>query len=334
MPPGMVSALHSSAPNAEAPRRPVIGAIFNPRSHRNSGRVSAMEGQPQVHIAQPEKRGAIAPVLADFRAKGVELLAISGGDGTVRDVLTRGYGVYGEDWPLLAVIPRGKTNALAIDLGVPAGWTLAEAADAAGAGRRVVRQPLLVRSLDDPGRPPVLAFLLGAGAFTTGTRAGQDAHRLGAFDSLAVAGTVGWGLAQAFFGTARNPWRRGTRMTITLPDGGELPHSGRGDAGRRALVLASTMRRFPAGLRPFAGAQGSGPVQLAVMDVLRRRLLLALPAVMFGHNAPWMARAGMRRLAVSGFEFAIGDAFILDGEEFPAGRYCVEAGPRLEFVIP
>ena len=45
-------------------------------------------------------------------------------------------------------------------------------------------------------------------------------------------------------------------MTITLPDGGELPHSGRGDAGRRALVLASTMRRFPAGLRPFAGAQG------------------------------------------------------------------------------
>ena len=40
---------------------------------------------------------------------------------------------------------------------------------------------------DDDRSNRVLGFILGAGAFTTATQAGQGAHRLGAFNSMAVA---------------------------------------------------------------------------------------------------------------------------------------------------
>ena len=84
----------------------------------------------------------------------------------MRDVLTAGLGAFGDRWPELAVLPRGKTNALNVDLGAPAGWTLEGAIDAYATGRRIVRRPLEVRPED--GSPPLAGFIFGAGAFATG----------------------------------------------------------------------------------------------------------------------------------------------------------------------
>jgi hypothetical protein len=76
--------------------------IFNPRSHRNRTLRDAAEALPNVIVASPAKRGELGAVLAGFVEKGVECIAISGGDGTVRDVLTAGMPVFGDRWPLLA----------------------------------------------------------------------------------------------------------------------------------------------------------------------------------------------------------------------------------------
>ena len=79
-------------------------------------------------------------------------------------------------------------------------------------------------------RLPVRGFILGAGAFTLGVRAGQEAHSMGLFDSLAVGMTSAWGVVQGMFGANDNPWRRGVEMTVRLFPGGEtLAHSGHGD---------------------------------------------------------------------------------------------------------
>ena len=214
---------------------PKVGVIFNPRSHRNRQAVDAAHALPNVIVASPAKRGELRGVLAGFAEQGVECIAISGGDGTVRDVLTAGMPVFGDRWPPLAVIPAGKTNALNVDLGAPKHWTLAEAVASLVDGERIVRRPLVVRDLAGGGE--LVGFVLGAGLFTVAVGAGQDAHRLGAFDSLAILATAAWGLVQAIFGSSRNPWRRGAAMRVrTGAEDYELPRSAKGDPARRAML--------------------------------------------------------------------------------------------------
>ena len=179
----------------------------------------------------------------------------------------------------------------------------------------------------------VLGFIMGAGAFTLGTRAGQSAHKLGAFNSLAVGVTTAWGILQAFLGTNKNPWRQGVRMDIRVDDPrAPFPHSGHGDPDRRQFLLASTLGRFPAGMRPF-GELGAG-LKLAVLDQTKRRNLVLLSAAAMGKKVADLAARGFHQVGVTRFEMEIDDQIILDGEAFPAGRYIVEPGPELEFVAP
>ena len=311
---------------------PLVGVIYNPRSHRNKGQDLAIGDRERVILATPEKRGKITEVLADFAARGVDYLIISGGDGTVRDVLTCGAGVFGNTWPVLAVLPKGKTNALNVDIGAPADWSLAQAIDAFHTGSRVTRRPLDISALDrDSERLPVRGFILGAGAFTLGVRAGQEAHSMGLFDSLAVGMTSAWGVVQGMFGANDNPWRRGVEMTVRLlPEGEILPHSGHGDPARRMILMASTLHRMPLGLKMF-GTKRAG-LKLAVLDRARRRMMASLPLILAGWRPGWLERGGYHQRDVDSFEFEIGDQFILDGEAFPAGRYLVAQGPELTFV--
>ena len=317
---------------------PCIGVIFNPRSHRNRAGGERIE-LPGVMIAEPADRDRLPAVLADLAARGVNYLIIDGGDGTVRDVLTSGQAVFGDEWPVLAVLPKGKTNALNIDLGAPADWSLADAIAAHASGRRVHRKPLQIVADDagdagsEAGSGVLQGFILGAGAFTTGIQAGQDAHRMGAFNSLAVGMTVIWAIMQALFGSATNKWRRGVPMEIRL--GSErrpMQHSGHGAADRRDVLLATTLERLPAGIKLFG--KGQRGLKLFVMDKMRRPLVASLPATLFGYDPPWLAKAGFHRIEASEFALDVGGQFILDGEAFPAGRYVVREGPELAFVVP
>jgi hypothetical protein len=316
----------------EAAAMPVIGVIYNPRSHRNKGQDLEIAVRPNIFVAQPRERSELPAVLADFARRGIEYLVINGGDGTVRDVLTCGQAVFGDNWPKLAVLPKGKTNALNVDLGAPADWSLPEAVEAFASGHIVTRRSLAIAPADSP-QDTVQGFILGAGAFTTGTRAGQDAHKLGAFNSLAVAVTIVWGVLQALFGTDNNPWRRGVGMRILLgEERRELPRSRHGRPERRELLVASTLESFPVGIKPF-GKLRKG-LKLAVMDKPRRRLLAMLPIIASGYMPEWLIDWGIHHCQTSEFELDIEDQFILDGEAFPAGRYRVTQGPELHFVVP
>lgn len=311
---------------------PVVGVIYNPRSHRNQGLDLAFADRPGVHFAQPQARGEIRAALEDFRARGIDLLIINGGDGTVRDVLTAGLDVFGAEWPALAVLPKGKTNALNVDLGAPSGWSLGGAVEAWGGGKRVTRRPLVVAPADGGGTA-LAGFILGAGGYSVGIRAGQDAHRLGAFDSLAVVATAGWGVLQALFGSDSNIWRRGARMELLL---GEervpLDHVGAGYEGRRSIMLASTLERFPGGIRLF-GPLKEG-LKIAALDRPARRVLAMLPLLVAGLRLADPDRRGIHYRTATSFELSIDEPWILDGEAFPGGTFRVTEGPALTFVVP
>ena len=313
---------------------PTVGVIYNPRSHRNLGADFDCGLSPHVHIARPGDRSQLPAALADFAARGIDLLVINGGDGTVRDVLTCGGPIFGDDWPAIAVLPKGKTNALTVDLGIPDNWTLQDAITALDHGGRVWRRPMEVTALaEGSGLSRVSGFILGAGAFTTATRAGQSAHKLGAFNSLAVGVTAAWALLQSLFGGRTNPWRRGTRMRIGL-GAGEVPmeHSGLGDPERRQVLFASTLERLPAGIRPF-GFLKSG-LKLVAVDQISRRTTALVPLIVSGKIQRGLRERGIHQLAASQFTLSIDDQFILDGEAFPPGDYRIEQGPELAFVKP
>ncbi|MDZ4306882.1 diacylglycerol/lipid kinase family protein [Allopontixanthobacter sp.] len=328
---------------------PVVGVIYNRHSHHNLKRrhpaeaaadlpVSAGGHPADVIVAEPAGHGDLPATLADFKRRGVELLVMNGGDGTVRDVLSSGLKVWGDDWPALAVLPRGKTNALNVDLGAPADWTLAGVIAAFEQGRRVHRRGIVMTPLPASGSaedspPPMMGFILGAGAFKTGIKAGQDAHRLGAFNSLAVGVTAVWGVAQALLGSTRNRWRRGTGMQLLLgPNRDPMPHSGFGDPAQRWILIASTLGRLPLGMKLF-GPYRDG-LRVTVMDKARRRTLAMVPAIVVGNAPGWIGRSGVHFARADEFELTLDDGFILDGEIFPAGRYHVTEGPELHFVVP
>jgi len=330
-----------SRPRARRPRAineaPSVGVIYNPRSHRNLGADLDCAVRPQVHIAQPSARAQLPEALAEMAARGIDLLVINGGDGTVRDVLTCGQAVFGNDWPAIAVLPKGKTNALSVDLGVPDDWTLQDAIEALDHGGRVWRRPLTVTALDPREQRATVSramgFVLGAGAFTTATQAGQSAHKLGAFNSMVVAVTGTWALLQSLFAGRSNPWRRGARMRIGLGAAdAPMAHSGHGDPAMRQILFASTLERLPAGINPF-GALKSG-LRLLAIDQISRRTTALIPLAMIGRLKGSLRERGIHQVGVSQFSLDIAEPFILDGEAFPPGEYRIEQGPELVFVTP
>lgn len=315
-------------------KAPKVGVIYNPRSHRNKGQDLISDPAPHVIISQPGDQSQLPVALQRFADRGIDLLVINGGDGTVRDVLTAGCEVFGDDWPIVAVLPKGKTNALAVDLQAPKDWSLQGAIDAYRFGKRVKRRALAVRNLNDgPAGKPLYGFILGAGVFTLSIRAGQDAHRLGAFNALAVGVTTLWTVLQVMLGSRSNRWRRGSKMALRLgKDRRPLPHSGLGDPEWRQLLFASTMENFPAGMRPFGALEGG--LKMAILDQPSRTSLLRLPQIFRGRSVADWADKGFHQVSADRVEVDFGDEFILDGEAYPAGSYEVSQGPMLEFVRP
>ena len=330
---GLSNAHHMQALRRPGLRdKPLVGVIRNPRSHRNRGHMPELHDKPNVFTASPPTRTELARVLAGFAQRGVDLIAVDGGDGTVRDVLTCGAQVFGNAWPKLIVLPKGKTNALAFDLGLPPAWTLADALEAASAGKVVERCPVVIGQADG-SLGKVMGFVFGAGIFTTATQAGQTAHRFGAFDSFAVGVTAVAGIFQALFGIGKGPWRKTTEMRIGLgPQGEAAAHSGHGDERARYAMAFSTLERFPAGLNPF-GRIKTG-LRFVLVDAPLRRVIALIPFMLAGWDRPRFAKLGVHRGVVSEALIDLGDSFILDGEAFPAGRYRIQTGPKLQFIVP
>ena len=84
-----------SMAGAAVRKQPLVGLIRNQRSHRNESRNCDDGEREGVVVACPAKRSELLAILSDFASRQVDYIAIDGGDGTVRDVLTCGAGIFG-----------------------------------------------------------------------------------------------------------------------------------------------------------------------------------------------------------------------------------------------
>ena len=103
--------------------RPRVALLSNPKSTGNLAQLPRIREYCAEHpdifhyeVEHASQIGEAMKVIARVRPK---VLAINGGDGTVQAALTEIYngGHFGDEPPPVAVLPSGKTNLIAFDLG-------------------------------------------------------------------------------------------------------------------------------------------------------------------------------------------------------------------------
>ena len=302
-----------------------VGIVFNRRAHANLSRdFPSPGGNAHLDWASPRTQAELSATMRRFAERGIDVLIVDGGDGTIRDVLTAAVAHFGDALPTLAIVPSGKTNALAIDLGLSKDWSLRDALQVIGTGRVEQRTPIEIDRVGS-SEPHLRGFLFGAGAFVRATELAQRAHRLGAFHGVAVGLSLAGAIAQTIFGGRENPWRRGDAMRIELPDGRLFDQA-------FYLLLGTTLERLPLGLKPF-GRPRPG-FKLLGIDAPPRRVLSSLPALLTGSEAEWLDERGYHRGDADSFKIALDSGFILDGETYAGGDFLIRRGPTLNFLVP
>lgn len=249
-------------------------------------------------------------------------LVVDGGDGTIRDVLTIGLAVFGKAMPAIAIIPSGKTNALAHDLGTAPHRSLTCALAPVGQGRRVTRFSIkVVRESDGT---PLHGFLFGHGALVRATALAQCAHRLGLFNGMAIGVAVGSVIIRTLFGSNASVWRSGEKLEIARPGTASV-------ALETYALLATTLTRFLLGLAPF-GRAGDG-LQNLLIEAPPRRILRSLGPLLRGMRDDRLANAGYHRWQDQELRFTTDCPFILDGEQFQGGDIRISCGPPFTFIV-
>ena len=300
-----------------------IGIISNRRAHRN---LLADRMVPEIGAsmqwASPRTPDELALALARFAWARIDALVIDGGDGTVRDVLSAAATAYPDALPRVSIVPSGKTNALALDLGIPTDWTIEDAVAAIAAGRQRVRTPIEIRRPDAPDSV-LRGFLFGAGAFVRATAMAQQAHGFGLFRGVAVGASLAAAVGQSLFGGEGNSWRTGEPVGIDFDDGPFI-------SGPVYTVMASTLNRLPLGLKPFGRTRGG--LKLLRVEAQPRHLWAAIGPLLAGSQAPWLARSGYHHGDAERFTLTLEQDFILDGEAFAGGTLAVSRGAPVTFV--
>lgn len=100
-----------------------IALLSNPRSTGNISQLPRIRAfcaeHPDIFHYEVERAEQVGEALRTIARVRPKVLVINGGDGTVQAALTElvNGGHFGEDLPPVAVLPNGKTNLIALDLG-------------------------------------------------------------------------------------------------------------------------------------------------------------------------------------------------------------------------
>ena len=296
-----------------------VALLSNPRSTGNLSMLPRMRSfcasHSDVFHYEVESIEQIGEALRTIARVNPKVLVINGGDGTVQAALTELYlgGHFDGSPPPVAVLPNGKTNLIALDLGSVGDpiVALSRVIEIARTGieEHVVVRELIALSDGVAGSRPVLGmFLGGAGLADTILYCRNKIYPLGlpngishVLTAVAVMVTLILGIRTAFLPPAATP------LKVSMMRQGQLH-------GRFSLLIVTTLHKLLLG----SSVPGTGSLQMMVVEQRPLPLLRAIFAGMFG-------RVG--RDQMDGVHFERGDeiriegdrsSVILDGEIFQA----------------
>jgi len=302
--------------------RPRIALLSNPKSTGNLAQLPRIRAfcaeHPDIFHYEVEHADQIGEAMRTIARISPTVLAINGGDGTVQAALTELHngGHFAAGAPPVAVLPSGKTNLIALDLGarghpVEALSRLLDIARADLAPHLVARE-LISLSGGESGITPVIGmFLGGAGLADVMLYCRDRIYPLGLPNSVSHFITaVAVVLRQVF----------GLRASFLPPEPAPLSISVRREGaitGRFAFLFVTTLEKLL--LSGEVGSHGRGPLKFVAVEQKPVSMVRAFAASLVG-------RLGRTKLAgvhvEEADEIAIeGEAsqVILDGETFRAG---------------
>lgn len=298
-----------------------VALLSNPRSTGNVAMLPRIRKfcaqRADIFHYEVEDVSQIGDALQTIARVKPQILIINGGDGTVQAALTElHHGQHFPDGaPPVAVLPNGKTNLIALDLG-------AEGDPIAALERimeivrtdlseHIVRRELIALSGGDAnGRPVLGMFLGGAGLADSILYCRHKIYPLGlpnGFSHLITAIAVVF--SALFRIKARFLPPQARPISVSVVHEGQIQ-------GKFALLMVTTLERLLLKSQTDLGATDAGPLKLMMVEQKPLTLLRAFWASLFG-------RLGTSSLAgvhlSHGNEIRIeGDrsSVILDGELF------------------
>ncbi len=302
-----------------------VALLSNPRSTGNRAilpRVrSFCAANLDIFHYEVEHVDQIGTALRTIARVEPRILVINGGDGTVQAALTELYHGrhFGAAPPPVAVLPNGKTNLIALDLG-SVGDPLTALQRVVNLARtdfssRVVARELIALTHGGANSRPVLGmFLGGAGLADSILFCRNKVYPLGlpnvfchVLTAFAVLISLLFGIRAAFLPPLPEP------VTVSLMRHGVLH-------GRFALLIVTTLQKLLLGSGTGPSVATGGALKLMMVDQSPLALMRAIAAGISG-------RLGGRRMA--GVHLERGDeiriesdqsSVILDGELFEARR--------------
>ena len=296
--------------------KPCIGVLTNPLSGKNR-RGSALlspviSEHPEVLQQTVQTPEDVCEALIEFGRQNVNILVISGGDGTVQAVLTI---IFSRQpfttLPKLIVLEGGTTNMIAGDVGVSGNQDDAlrrlfkwiQAGHSNGSVTRIQR-PVLRLSV--PGHEVKYGMFFGAASISRGIqyyRKNMHDKRLHGFPGICMT------LVRFLWGVIRqhNQFAAPTYIRVRL-NNREPQHE------KFMLLFVSTLDKLFFGLRPFWGIE-SGPLRYTAIRSGARFFPWILPFLARGR---WVAKGtwenGYSSHNVDEIELDISDSVALDGE--------------------
>ncbi|MCJ8158251.1 diacylglycerol kinase family protein [Sphingomonas sp. LaA6.9] len=302
-----------------------VALLSNPRSTGNRSLLprvrSFCAGRPDIFHYEVEHVGQIGEALRTIARVKPKILVINGGDGTVQAALTELYhgGHFGDAPPPVAVLPNGKTNLIALDLGA-AGDPLAALERVVELSKTDLSDHIVVRELialsdgQSGTRPTLGMFLGGAGLADTILYCRTKIYPLGlpngvshVLAALAVLISALFGLRTSFLPPKPRPVR------ISLVREGQ-------PLGDFSVFIVTTLEKMLLAARADSGVHVPGRMKFMAVELTFPAMVRALYGAIFG-------RLGRDKL--SGVHFERGDlvriegegsSVILDGETFRAER--------------
>lgn len=300
-----------------------VALLSNPKSTGNRQTLprvrSYCASNPDIFHYEVEHVEQIGRAFQTIARVNPAVIVINGGDGTVQASLTELY--QGEHFqgrvPPIAVLPNGKTNLIALDLGIhgdpiKALERIVEIAKTGLADHVVARELIALSDGQTDTRPVLGMFLGGAGLADYMLYCRNQIYPLGLSNgfshfltAVAVVISLLFGIRARFLPPSSKPVR------ISLIREGEL-------VGRFSVLIVTTLERLLLGVQP--GGSSRGNMKLMAVDQ-------SLPALFRLVWASLSGRIGKRKM--QGIHLEQGDTIriegnhssvILDGELFEASE--------------
>jgi len=304
--------------------RPRIALLSNPKSTGNLAQLPRIReycaDHPDIFHYEVEHATQVGEALKTIARIRPKLLVINGGDGTVQAALTELYngGQFGDTPPPVAVLPSGKTNLIALDLGaqgdpIAALTRLVEIAQGDIAPYVVARELIALRSGENGDRPVIGMFLGGAGLADTMLYCRDKIYPLGLPNSVAHVITALALLAKLFLKV-----KASFLPPDPLPLSISVHEAGNKITGRFSLLAVTTLEKLL--LSGELGGKREGVLKLLAVEEQPMSLVRGFAASLFGK---------LGRSKVRGVHFEEVDEItiesdssnvILDGETFRAER--------------